>query len=162
MAIEPKKPKIKDLVDELKTIYEGLDTVKARGHWVFSIRDLEAIAGVDPGKPLVGVLFDSGAGQENTRNQVQGVQSQGSSSLIDMMFVVIVGIPYTYGVSGDTIVDVTDVLDEGREAVLGYTETNSRGWRYSGESQIVAELEGMVFYGQVWLTSVINQGKFKK
>jgi hypothetical protein len=157
------RPKISDLIGELKTLYTALESVQAKGYWVFSVKDLEAIAGAGPGTPLVGVLYDSGSGKENTgKNQVQAVASQGSANLVDLVFVVIVGIPYTYGVNGDTIVNITDVLDEAREAVMGYQSVNPRGWQYAGESQVESELEGMIFYGQIWVTSVINVGKFKQ
>lgn len=153
------RPKISELVNELKQLYQELETIKLQGYWVFSVKDLENMAGSSPTFPMVGIVYDGGSKTDG--NTVKAVSRQGSSLLTDLTFTAILGIPYTFGVDGHTIVNITDVLDEALESILGYTNINSRPWDYVGESQVDSDLEGVVFYGQVWSTSIINLGKFK-
>lgn len=78
----------------------------------------------------------------------------------DMHFDVLVGQEYQAIDAENTLPSAVDLLDAVREHLLGFKGVHTRVWRLAGETPVAGELEGVVWYGQQWVTRVSHVGSF--
>lgn len=78
----------------------------------------------------------------------------------DMVFDVLLGQEYQAIDAENTLPSAVDILDAVREHLLGFKGVHTRVWRLAGETPIAGELEGVVWYGQQWVTRVSHIGDF--
>lgn len=135
-----------ELVTQVKTVADLQESS-------FSVFDVEEL--MDYAKvvdfPLAGISWEGSTQQD----RIQGTApSHRSAVFVTTYFTVIVGVNYRAGTGEDNKVVATDLLDGVRSAVLGYQGVNTRPWRFSGEQPLPTDLEGVIFYGQMWETDL--------
>lgn len=147
-------PTIEELAQELVTLCKTAPIVGDKGYSVFGVADLENFAGI-VGYPLAGVSYEGCRKIENAVDTSTGREKVSAASMFNLNFMIIGGITYTYGSArADTKPIITDLLDELRPIVLGYKGVNTRPWKFVGETPLESELEGVIFYGQMWETII--------
>ncbi len=141
---------IATLIAELVTLTKTVSDLVDKSYSVFNVEELEDYSrAVD--FPLAGVSYEGTTPQDN----IQGTAKRHSSAIfVTTYFTIIVGVNYRAGTGVDTKVVATDLLDGVRSAVLGYQGVNTRPWRFSGEQPLPTDLEGVIFYGQMWETDL--------
>lgn len=154
-------PTIDELETELLDLIKVLPAFRNQGFSVFDAGDLDAQRGRET-LPVVGVAYE---GCENLQlensNVSRGAQS---ATMLTMEFVVILAIQYEFnGGSNASRQQAHNLLDETRRAVMGYKGVNARAWRFVGERPLpTASGDGVVFYAQVWQTSLPSIGTFNQ
>ncbi len=141
---------VNDLVNELKTLVSGVAEFTDKGFTIYSMEEIEALAGVVQ-LPLVGVVYN---GAEKIENSAKGVAGNTTTAFCTVYFSVVVAMSYKYLTEGDTKVDAVDLLDQLRGTILGYRGVNSRPWIFNGEQPLGSDTEGVIYYGQTWETSL--------
>lgn len=145
---------VAQLSEELRGIVTALPSFTNSGFNIYDMDDLETVT-TDSGVqlPLVGVSYEGGA----PAPQKQDAAPRGSRAglMHQLQFAVIIGVEYSSAASPtDTKVMATDLLDEVRGTVLGYTGVNKRPWGFVSEGPQGSSLEGVIFYGQLWSTLI--------
>ena len=141
---------VAQLIDELVGLVKTAPSIANKGFSVFNLEELFSF--VDAvGFPLAGVTFE---GMEKRENSVSGQPRNRSAVYLTAYFTIVVGINYKYATTTDTKPIATDLMDEVRDIVLGYSGVNKRPWIYSGETPMNTDIEGAIFYGQTWETEL--------
>ncbi len=76
-------------------------------------------------------------------------------------FTVTIAVNYHYGTPEDNKQFVTDLMDRIKPVVLGLVEggrVNTRPWRFSGETPLKTDQEGIIVYAQMWETDLLVIG----
>lgn len=141
---------VAQLMAEMVGLVKTSASIDTRGFSVFNTEDLENISG-NIGFPLAGISYEGASKQENS---VQGQRGIKSASFVTLHFMLTVGVTYQYASGADSKPVATDLLDEIRNIVLGYSGVNSRPWVFVGETPLDTDLEGVIFYGQMWETNI--------
>lgn len=153
---------VAELVEEVVTLVSTLpaftDPNVVKSFSIFNLDDLKSIAEFG-GLPIVGVAYEGANVVDNSANPV--ARKAHSAALYTVRISVIIAMEYgsAAGVP-DPKPDATNLLDEARGVLLGYKGINSRPWRLIGESPMTGELEGVIFYGQIWETEIPIVGTF--
>ena len=162
----PRRPKVREFLDELIGIVEDMRQFRDHAWTIYNLEDLESKSEFT-GFPVVGVAFEgivpidqatsTSTNYRSAQAQARACDVQGVG-MLQYRFSITVGIEYNptgnRRGSDDTKAIATDLLDEVREAVLGYKGVNSRPWLLEGEGPTGSEVEGVIWYGQVWTTTV--------
>jgi len=140
------------LVEELKTLAEGLREFQDPGFYAFNADEVLS-SSESATFPLLVVTYEgsqpapgndvSPAGQ--SRQTAQGVV------FVERVFSIVVGVNYNgiYGV-GDTKVIATDLLDALRAKILGYVGVGTRPWVWVNDTPVDGYGNGVIYYAQVW------------
>lgn len=142
---------IAQLETELVTLITGVTNLSGRSYSVFNVDEVTETASL-VGFPLAGVSYEGATPLDPAVNSVNKAYKSGN--LTTLHFSITIGIEYKYATTDDSKPIATDLLDEVRRVVLGYTGINNRPWRYTGEIPLDSGLEGVIFYGQMWETDV--------
>lgn len=142
-------PTIKQLTDELVARVQQVAELSSSSFSVFNVDELYDLSSVVP-FPLAGISWEGTIQQDN----ISGQRKLTSASFVTVYFMVTVAVNYKSGTGDDNKGVATDLLDGVRSAVLGYSGVNSRPWRLSGEQPLETDLEGVIFYGQMWETDL--------
>ena len=148
---------IKDLSAELVTRCTELPEFRDRGFSIFDMDDLVQKSKFQ-GFPVVGVSYE-GATVKGT-----GVSNTGSANtrcapdvmVLTFRFSVTIGMEYAAVGKDDSKEMATDLLDALRRSMLGYMGINSRPWVLAGEAPQDGDIEGVIFYGQIWETDILT------
>lgn len=141
-------------------LLQVVKTVPAFAESGFSIFDLDDFAERVAAQtlPCVGVSYD---GSAPVGNEATPTTKAHAASVLTMQFIVVVAAQYRYTGQDDTKQSVFALLDQVRTVVLGLKGVNSRPWRFAGERpEPEASGDGVVFYSQVWQTSLPIVGNF--
>ena len=142
---------VAQLTEELVSLAKSVPSIGIRGFSVFNVEDLETIAG-HVGFPLAGVSYEGGTPQEHSvKPKASGFKA---ATIVTLHFLLTVGTNYKYASDIDSKPVATDLLDEVRKVVIGYKGINNRPWRYTGEIPLSSDIEGVIFYGQMWETDI--------
>ncbi len=156
-------PTPNELQAELVAVARTLPAFVESGFSVFDLDD--AIAqGAMQQYPLLCVTYD-GSFPLARANEANGVASgAGSVVLGDFQFTVIIALQYNYAQQEDTKIQAISLLSALREMLLGYKSSEfRRPWRWLGEKPEREQSEdGLVFYSQVWRTTVPVVGSFNR
>lgn len=161
-----RRPKVREFLEELVGIVGDLRAFRDHAWSIYNLEDLESQSAFT-GFPVVGVAFEgiipvdqSASTSTNFKSataQTRACQIQ-AVGILQYRFSITVGIEYNptgnRRGSDDTKAIATDLLDDVREAVLGFKGVNSRPWLLEGEGPTGSEVEGVIWYGQVWTTTV--------
>lgn len=150
------------LENELVGLVKEVGAFSSNGFSIYNEEDLRAKS-QHQDYPLAGVMFDGAVPADNA-NAATGTDSgvSKSSVLVDFQFTVIIAIQYAYSGQDDTKQQAYALLDDVRNRVLGYCGVNKRPWRFVLEKpEPQASVDGLVFYYQVWRTSVPKVGSSK-
>lgn len=161
-----RRPGIRELTAELVEIVSAVPEFSER---TWSVYDLDDLTGKSEftGFPVVGVSYEgtapiaqsaSSAGNfKSAAAQAHQAQCQ-AASLLEQRFSIIVGIEYNPTGNDDGTDDnkavATDLVDGIRAAVIGYKGVNTRPWLLEGEAPTGSAIEGVIWYGQIWKTTV--------
>jgi hypothetical protein len=132
---------------------------------IFSLEDMERLSTEQPGNlPIVGVGYD-GAAPKGNQIDPKGntVESNGErgAAFVDIQFLVVVAIQYTNMGQSDNKQSAMALLHQVRLKLIGYKKVNTRAWRFMGEKpEPSVSVDGLVFYSQVWQTSVPFLGNY--
>lgn len=142
---------------ELITAVRGVTAFAESGFSIFDMRDFSDKSASQT-LPAVGVAYD---GAEPVGNDVSPTTKAHSAALLNAQFVIVVAVQYRYTGQDDTKQQAFALLDQVRAVVLGYKGVNSRPWRFIGERpEADASGDGVVFYSQVWQTTLPVVGNF--
>lgn len=142
-----------ELRTELKTLVGQVPELSGRVFNTFSIEELEQLVRGN-GYPIAGVTYEGSARVDNDGKPATSALSS-AGMLVTRNFVIVVGVNYRYVESGQLQLEKGEALLESIiPNVLGYQGVNTRPWRYAGETAMETLLEGAVFYGQMWETTV--------
>jgi hypothetical protein len=141
-----------EIIGRMETLPAFINPTVTKAFSIFNMDDLQSIAAFG-GLPIVGVSYEGASPIEhNVVAQARGAQS---SLLYTVRFSVVIAIEYASAAAApDPKPDATNLLDETRAVLLGYKGVNSRSWRLGGEGPVPGNLEGVVFYGQMWETDI--------
>lgn len=144
---------IEALSTELLDLVRQLPEFTTRGFSIYNLDDMETKFQLQ-GTLSAGVGYDGA--QPVAGNAANGVGvTSSSAALVTMQFIVIIALQYGFAGQQDTKPLATDLLDRLRGLILGYKGVNTRPWLFAGERpESVAALDGVVFYSQVWHTTV--------
>lgn len=144
-----------ELIEAVKTVPAFSDS----GFSVFDLGDFEDQSSAGQTLPCVGVSY---AGSEPTGgNEVTPTTKAHSVVLRNVQFVVVVAAQYRYTAQDDTKQEVFALLDQVRAVLLGLKGVNSRPWRFIVERpEPEASGDGVIFYSQVWQTTLPIVGNF--
>lgn len=140
------------LESELIGLVKSVPSFGGMGFSVFSMDDFEGkSSGVT--LPVAGVVYD---GMEPTGNQaISAGDRTGGAALVNAQFVVVVAVQYSYTGADDTKQQAFALLDEVRNAVMGFKGVNTRPWRFIGERpELDSSGDGVAFYSQVWQSTL--------
>lgn len=162
----PRRPKVREFLDELVQLVRVLPEFEERTWTIYNLEDLDSKRQF-VGFPVVGVGYEgafptaqgaSSAGNYKSAAAVAHQEQCQAMSMLVYRFSIIVGIEYNLvgqaDNSDDTKAIATDLLDAIRQVVLGYKGVNTRPWQFEGERPTGSEIEGVIWYGQVWRTTV--------
>ena len=148
--------RIEDLAQELVTRCTALAAFKDRGFSIFSVDDLVEVSKFQ-GFPMVGIAFEGTTVKDSavSHSGRPAYRCTPESAFVTMTFSITIGIEYRAVGADDTKPTATDLLDAIRSSVLGYFNVNTRPWVLVGESPLDGDIEGVIFYSQIWETDVI-------
>lgn len=148
--------RIEDLAQELVTRCKALPEFKDRGFSIFNVDDMVEVSKFQ-GFPIVGVAYEGAQVKDSAVSHTGRPAKRCSpeSAFVTMTFSVTLGIEYHAAGNDDTKATATDLLDAIRSSVLGYFNINTRPWVLVGESPLDGDIEGVIFYSQIWETDVI-------
>lgn len=154
---------IEELKNELMELMRDTPHFREATFSAFSLEDVEQKAVSNMIEfPFAGILYD---GCEPISPDVPGTARDRSNSakLVEMQFLIVIGIQYQYAGQDDTTPQATNLLDQTRPKVMGYMGVNTRPWRFIGERpEPGASVDGVAFYSQVWRTVVPQVGSFNQ
>lgn len=152
---------IDDLNNELLGLVKALPAFKNVGFSVFTAEDLDEKRGLST-LPVVGVSYEGCESADKESSNVAATAR--GASVIVMQFAVLIAIQYSFnGESGETRTQAHQLLDQTRRAVQGFKGVNSRGWRFIGEQPLPEPSgDGVVYYAQVWQTTLPSIGNFNQ
>lgn len=164
--VNTRRPKVRELQAELVQLVGSLDEFSEKAWTIYNLDDLEEKRQF-AGFPVVGVAYEGctpstqhASTSTNFKSAAalnQQCNSQAAAILV-FRFSILVGIEYNPTGQAtnedDTKAIATDLLDEIRQVVLGYKGVNTRPWQLEGERPAGSEIEGVIWYGQVWRTTV--------
>lgn len=157
-------PTIDELANEIVTQVKAADARLSNTFYIYDESELPTLnqeGGVQP--PYVGVSFE-GTSVASLGAAARGTQpGLKSSAIVYQKFSVVIGVSYESAVTGDSTSQrkkATDLLDSIRSQLLGYGGLNKRPWTFLGDYPIGRlkngdeDHEGVIYYGQLWETSV--------
>ena len=160
------QPTVRAFTNELIGLITPITAVADRTWSVYDLDDLDDQREF-AGFPVVGVAYEGAQPTENVAShggnfksaEAQAHRAQVQSVVfLEFRFSVIVGIEYNptgqRDGTDDTKAVATDLLGEIRQGILGYSGVNTRPWLFEGEAPTGSEIEGVIWYGQVWKTLV--------
>lgn len=142
-------PTIQQLTDEIIARVKEVVDLSDSSFSVFDVEELTQYSSVVP-FPLAGVTYEG----SNPQDDIQGQRKQRSAIFVTVYFTITVAVNYHSGTGNDNKGIATDLLDGVRSSLLGYSGVNTRPWRFSGEQPLQTDLEGVIFYGQMWETDL--------
>ena len=150
---------INDMALELVALVNLSPEFTEAVYYAHNIQDLLVKSTHHTGVIFAGVLYD---GVLPAGNVVTAAAKESSAAaLIDAQFTVILALQYGYSGQEDTKLVAGGVLDAVRRRVHGHRGCNSRPWRLVVERpEEEPSTDGLVFYAQVWRTSVPAVGAF--
>jgi hypothetical protein len=151
---------ISQLSTELLGLVQDTETFKKRGFSIFDLDDFEELTKIGASFPLVGVMYEGSQTQERITNTPSGGSVR--KNTLDIAFSVVIAMEYRAAGGEDTKVYAMDLLEETRSKVMGYKGVNSRPWILISEVPIDSDIEGIIFYGQLWKTIIPILGNFKQ
>lgn len=152
---------VEELAQELLTLGKSLPAFKSSGFYVFDEEDLQAKTSMKE-PPCLGVTYD-GARPGGGNNVSPADAKAHGSMLVTLQFSFIIVVKYGFSGQSDTKKQATNLMDELRVTVAGYRGKNTRPWVFAGERPEPDPSEdGLVFYSQLWHTTIVNSGKFPK
>lgn len=151
-------PTISQLQNELISLVQQVPAFTSSGFSIFSLEDLSQKSALQT-LPIAGVGYD---GAEPVGNTATSTDARAHSvSLVTLQFLVVIAVQYQYTGQDDNKSQATDLLGEIRQRVLGYRGVNTRPWVFVVERpEPDASGDGLVFYSQVWRTSLPVIGNF--
>lgn len=151
---------------ELEGLVSALPAFKDKTWTIYNLEDLDEKRQFQ-GFPVVGVAYESTNAVDQSASSAGNFKSAAAqanraqcqaAAMLEQRFSIIVGIEYNptgqRDGTDDTKAIATDLLDDIRSAVLGYKGVNTRPWQLEGEAPTGSEIEGVIWYGQVWKTTV--------
>ena len=134
-----------------------------RGYSVFDVNDLDSIRGRED-LPVVGVAYDGCELAPQDPNKPNVAAGSQKVVLVVMQFSVIIAIQYRHtGESGESRATAHELLGDLRKAILGFKGVNTRPWMFVGEQPLPEPSgDGVVYYAQVWQTTVPSAGNFNQ
>ena len=127
---------------------------------IFNLDDLRQLPTTGLKPPMVGVAYEGGAPSDQNSNIA--ARSAAKAAMFAVRFSVMIATEYKVASqNSQTRTDAMDLLDQVRVALLGYHGVNSRPWRLVSEEPMDSDLDGVIFYGQLWETDVPQIGNFK-
>lgn len=148
-----------ELLDaEILALAKAVPAFKNHGYSVMGVEDFDEKRGREA-LPVVGVAWDGA--EPAPKDQNPNVASMSTrATVMQLTWTVIIAIEYRHnGQAGATRVAAHDLLDGLRQAISGFKGVNTRPWIWAGEGPIPdASGDGVVYYGQVWRTTVISSG----
>lgn len=144
-------PTIAELGAELRSRIETLNTFRRKSYTIFSSDDFSDVTQLKA-LPVVGITYLGGNVLTNKADPV--AKGAHGATLFRLRYNVLIAVEYK-AIQGEKQQAVgTDLLDELRPVLLGFKGVNNRPWRLSGEGPIPGNLEGVIFYGQLWETEI--------
>lgn len=148
------------LSSELLELVQSTETFKKRGFSIFDLDDFADLTKVGATFPLAGVMYEGSQTQERVTNTPSGGSIR--KNTLDIAFSVVIAMEYRAAGGDDTKVYAMNLLEETRSKVMGYKGVNSRPWILISEIPIDSDIEGIIFYGQLWKTIIPILGSFKQ
>lgn len=149
---------ISQLEAELIEAVKGVPAFLQSGFSVFDLADMDEKRTAQT-LPAFGVAYD---GAEPVGNDAKPTdRSNRAVAMVSVQFVIVIATQYRYTGQDDTKQQAFALLDQVRGVLLGYQNANSRPWRFVGERpEPDASGDGVIFYTQVWQTSLPISGNF--
>lgn len=157
MLQQLKRMPIKELAQELLDRVQELPIFKDLGFYAFNELDAARLTRFQE-FPLVVVAYAGMTVLDRSPDSNPNCGRRATDT--DMVFDLLVGQEYQSIDEENTLPSAVDLLDAVRWHLLGYKGVHTRVWRLAGETPIAGELEGVVWYGQQWVTRVTHVGDF--
>ena len=142
-------PTIAALLQEIIDRVELAPSFTDNSYSIFNMEEIGERLTIQ-GFPLAAVSYEGadnrGSGIDNTKNC--------SASVVTLHYSIVIAVEYASISPDDSKQVATDLLDEIRGVVLGFKGINTRSWRFAGESPVDSEIEGVIFYSQLWETDI--------
>lgn len=154
-------PTIDQLDAELLGLVKQVPAFNNNGFSVFDVDDLDGKRGREA-LPVVGVAYE---GCENQDVKASNPADKAHlATMVVMQFAVIVAIQYQFTGGADaTRVQAHQLLDDMRRRIQGFKGVNARPWRFVGEQPLPEPSgDGVVYYAQVWQTTLPSIGNFNQ
>lgn len=152
-----KSPSIAELVAELVGIVGALPEFQDRKFSIYDMDDMSEKASSQK-TPIVGVGYESMDPSDMPDQRIGPARNTKPTVLFTQVtFTILVGIEYSVQAGTDTKPIATDLLDAMRRCLIGFKGVNGKPWRFAGERPIGSDERGVIWYGQLWQTDVLNQ-----
>jgi hypothetical protein len=152
-----KSPSIADLLAELVSVVGALPEFEDRKFSIYDMDDMAEKAGMQT-TPIVGVGYESMDPSDLPDQRTTPARNIKPTVLFTQVtFTILVGIEYSVQAETDTKPIATDLLDAMRRCLIGFKGVNGKPWRFAGERPIGSDDRGVIWYGQLWQTDVLNQ-----
>jgi len=149
---------VAQLEAELISAVKGVAAFNDSGFSIFDMSDMSDKSAAQT-LPAVGVAYDGA--EPSAGNDATPATKAHGASLVTVQFVIVIAVQYRYTGQDDTKQQAFALLDQVRAVVLGLKGVNSRPWRFVGERpEADASGDGVVFYSQVWQTTLPIVGNF--
>lgn len=145
--------KTSELLTELIGLTDSLPELTDKGFSVYNLEDAAtAIRMRSATLPIACFGYEGTFPKDESRGSSI---CENSVVICESRFSLVLAVEYS-GVEAavDSKSVATDLLDAVRSVVLGYTGVSNRPWRFLSESPIDGEVEGVIYYGQLWSTVV--------
>lgn len=148
------------LMAELEARVKTTTTFASRGFTIFNIDDFAHLQAGGAMLPMAGIAYEGSTPKEldNSRNRASGGSQRVTT--MEARFSVIIAMEYRAVSNHDSKVTAMDLLHEIRDVLQGYTGVNNRPWAFVSEQPIDGDVEGVIFYGQLWMTDIFTTGNY--
>lgn len=151
---------ISQLSEELLARVKSTETFEHRGFSIFDLDDLDQLGKAGAGFPMAAVRYEGSSVQEKHTDRPSSGSARAQT--LDVAFSIVIAMEYRATSGEDTKVYAMDLLQETRSAVMGYQGVNTRPWTLLLEEPVDGDVEGVIFYGQLWKTILPIVGQFRQ
>jgi hypothetical protein len=153
-------PTLLQLQNELVERVKATTTFSRAAFDVYDLKDMQSRAEEGVRWPIAGVAFERSYPLERDNPTAKKATGARAGLTLRHEFSVIIGTDYKVAGKADLKDDMLTLLDEIRAQVMGYRGANSRPWALLRELPIDGDLDGVIFYGQLWATDVVQVGAY--
>lgn len=148
------------LENELLGIVKSVTSVGERGYSVYNLDEVGDIASKGSGFPLAAVAYIGTVPRENSVHPSGGAKQQAPAGMAYVLkqFAILIAVEYNWTTGEDTKPVATDLLDDVRGKLLGFSGVNARPWQLVDEGPANSNISGAILYMQTWQTSCIDKG----
>lgn len=148
------------LQDELVSRIKDTTTFNRAAFDIYDLNDLTGRAQEGIRWPMAGVAYERTYPLEQEMPTGKVAVHRKAAITLRHEFSVMIGSDYQISATGDRKDDMLTLLEEIRQQILGFRGINSKPWALQSEQPMPTDLDGVIFYGQLWATDVVQVGAY--